>query len=186
MRNSPATKGTKYLSREDKRLRHRASCHGEAEREGNAMSLDRPGRREPKIQFLLDLLLQRSLWCGEAWPCKNRSQGLWRTNCAFSVTLFATLKMDWTPSRVTVCYYSSGVEEESLAHRQTHLQAKKRDINISHPLRHTQTHTHSVEEEWNVGSSEGWNVTVRSLHIPGSNICLGLLSRGGAVLLCTV
>lgn len=46
MRNSPATKGTKYLSREDKRLRHRASCHGEAEREGNAMSLDRPGQRE--------------------------------------------------------------------------------------------------------------------------------------------
>lgn len=52
MRNSPATKGTKYLSREDKRLRHRASCHSEAEREGNAMSLDRPERREPKIPFL--------------------------------------------------------------------------------------------------------------------------------------
>lgn len=66
------------------------------------------------------------------------------------------------------------------------LAGEEKRHNISYPLRHTQTHTHLVEEEWNVGSGEGWNVTVQFLSIPGSDICLDRLSRGGAVLLCTV
>ncbi len=151
------------------------------------MSLDQLGPREPKMQFFWISFSRTVCDVAKLGHGKNCCRDPWRTICAFFITPFATLKPHWTPNGVTVCYYSSGVEVESLAHPANTLAGEEeKRHNISYPLRHTQTHTHLVEEEWNVGSAEGWNVTVRFLSIPGSDICLGRLSRGGAVLLCTV
>ncbi len=136
-RNSTATKGTKYLSRQDKRLCHQAGCHSEVEREGNAMSLDQLGPREPKMQFFWISFSRTVCDVAKLGHGKNCCRDPWRTICAFFVTPYATLKTYWTPNGVTVCYYSSGVEVESLAHRQTRLQAKKRDIIF---LIHSDTH----------------------------------------------
>lgn len=104
---------------------------------GTPMSLDQLGPREPKMQFFWISFSRTVCDVAKLGHGKNCCRDPWRTICAFFVTPYATLKTYWTPNGVTVCYYSSGVEVESLAHRQTRSQAKKRDIIF---LIHSDTH----------------------------------------------